>query len=112
MLGPMPASAYALVAVFTAVSVVSGWIAAWTVGPRRAWTGLLPAVTAFGALSLVGHRSALRIGPEIQLFGWHISLVFDVVVALTTAFGTAAAQRIGLRLLQADERRAGRDGLA
>lgn len=112
MLAPMPASAYALVAVFTVISATSGWLAGWAVGPRRAWTGLLPAVTAFGALYLVGHRTAIRIGPEVQLFGWQVSLVFDVVVALATAFGMAASQRAGLRLLQPNERGARRDGLA
>jgi hypothetical protein len=108
----MPASAYGLLAVFTAVAAVAGGLAAWALGPRRAWAAVLPALAAFGALYLIGHRSAVRIGPEVELFGWQVSLPFDVAVALGSALAAAAIQRIGLRLRQLQQGGARRDGLA
>ena len=108
----MPASAYALLGVFTALSALAGWLAAWTVGPRRWWAGIGPAVAAFAALYLVGHRIVLRIGPQVDLFGWEVSLPFDVGVALASALAGALVQRLGLQLLEPEERSARRDGLA
>ncbi len=108
----MPASAYGLVTLFTIISVGSGWLAARTVGPRRPWAALLPALAAFGALYLVGHRSGIRIGPEVEIFGWQVSLAFDVAVAVATALAAATLQRFGLRLFQAQQRGARGDGLA
>jgi hypothetical protein len=108
----MPASAYALLALFTAISAASGWLAARVLGPRRAWGAVVPALAAFGALWLVGHRFIVRVGPTVELFGWQVSLPFDVAVALGSAFAGAGLQRIGLRLLQPHEGSARRDGLA
>jgi hypothetical protein len=108
----MPASAYGLVALFVVISGTSGWLAARVIGPRRAWAAVLPALAAFGALYLVGHRSAIRIGPEVEVLGWQVSLPFDVVVAMATALVTAGLQRIGWRLFQPQQRGARGDGLA
>ena len=108
----MPASAYGLVALFAVISAVSGWLAARMFGPRRSWAMVPPALAAFGGLYLVGHRSAIRLGPEVDILGWQVSLAFDVVVAVATAILTAGLQRGGLRLLQAQQRGARRDGLA
>jgi hypothetical protein len=108
----MPASAYALLALFSFVSVAAGWISAWLIGPRRLWAAVIPSLAAFGALYLVGHRFVVRVGPTVELFGWQVSLPFDVAVALGSALGAAALQRMGLRLLQPKERGARGDGLA
>ncbi|HVM25916.1 MAG TPA: hypothetical protein VM253_11010 [Candidatus Limnocylindrales bacterium] len=108
----MPASAYALLAVFTAISAASGWLAARVVGPPRPWAAVVPALAAFGALWLVGHRFVVRAGPTVELFGWQVSLPFDIAVALASAFAGAGAQRIGLRLLQSQQGGTRRDGLA
>jgi hypothetical protein len=108
----MPASAYGLIAVFTVVAAVTGWLASRVVGPRRAWTAVLPALAAFGALYVVGHRSVVRIGPEVELFGWQVSLPFDVAVATAAAFAGAGLQWLMVRLLQTQQGGARRDGLA
>ena len=108
----MPPGAYAIVGLFAVVSLISGAIAAATVGPRRTWAVIVPAVAAFGSLYLIGHRFAVGIGPEVSLFGFRISLPFDAAVALAVAFGAAVAQIGAVRLLQPKERRARRDGLA
>lgn len=107
----MPAGAYAIVALFAAVSVISGSIAAWTIGPRRIWAVGVPSSSAFGALYLIGHRMALSLGPEIGLFGFRISLPFDVAAALVTAFAAAALQGGLVRLLEPEQGSPRRDGL-
>jgi hypothetical protein len=108
----MPPGAYAIVGLFSVVSLVSGVIAAWSIGPRRAWAIVSPALAAFGSLYLIGHRLGVSVGPEVGLFGFRISLPFDAAVALAVAFVAAFAQAGVLRLLQPKQRGAGRDSLA
>lgn len=108
----MPASAYGLLALFTAVSVGAGLLAARLVGPRRPWTPLLPSLAAFGALYLVGHRLPIRIGPTVEILGWNVSLAFDLLVAVGAALLAGVGQLAGVHLLQAKQRRTGRDRLA
>ena len=95
----MPPSAYALIALFAAVSLTSGIVAARIVGPRRPWAVVLPSLAAFGALYLVGHRFAIGFGPNIPLFGFQIAIVSDIAFALAAAFAVALPQRAiaGLR---------------
>jgi uncharacterized membrane protein YfbV (UPF0208 family) len=108
----MPPSAYGLVALFSVISAASGWLATRTVGPPRWWAAIVPTLAAFGALYVVGHRSALRIGPEVEIFGWQVSLAFDVAVAVATALLAGLLQRAGLRLLEAQQGGARGNGLA
>lgn len=108
----MPPGAYAIIGMFAVVSLLSGAIATALLGPRRPAAAVLPALAAFGSLYILGHRLALGIGPEVGLFGFRISLLFDAIVALVVAMLAAAAQSAALRLLQPKERSAGRDGLA
>ena len=97
----MPASAYALVATFAAISIVAGIVAARTVGPWSWQSPILPTLAAFGALYLVGHRWGVSIGPEVTVWGWQVALLFDALVALVTAVVVGAAQRSVTALLQA-----------
>jgi hypothetical protein len=108
----MPASAFALVATFGVLALAAGILAARLIGPFRPWTPLLPAAAAFGGLYLIGHRWVVSVGPQVTLWGWEVALPFDAAVAIVAAIATAALQRGALRLLQPEERRAGRDGLA
>jgi hypothetical protein len=108
----MPASAYGLVALFILISADSGVDAARLVGPWRAAAVVLPALAAFGALYLVGHRWIVSIGPNVEIFGWDVALPFDLGVALAVAGLTAVVQRAAIRLLQPQQRRSGSDGLA
>jgi hypothetical protein len=108
----MPASAYGLIALFTAISAASGAVAARLVGPWRAWAVVLPALAAFGSLYLIGHRWSLSIGPNVKILGWDVALPFDAAVALGVAAATALVQRTAMRLLQPQQRRTGTDGLA
>ena len=108
----MPAAAYALLGLFAAISAASGLLASRLMRPWRWWTPLLPMLASFGALYLVGHRLGLSAGPEVPLFGFRVSLPFDVAVALAAALATAATQAGALRLLQPQQRGPGRDGNA
>jgi hypothetical protein len=108
----MPASAYGLIAVFAIVSVAAGIVSVRLIGPWRWWAAVLPALGAFGILYLVGHRWVLSIGPNVRLFGWDVALPFDIAAALVAAGAVALIQRGALGLLQAQQRRAGGDGLA
>jgi hypothetical protein len=108
----MPPSAYGLIAVFATVSALSGILAARLVGPWRWWAIVAPALAAFGALYLVGHRWVLSIGPQVGLLGWEVALPFDIAVALVTAYVVALGQRLVLRLFDAQQRRPGGDHLA
>ncbi|HJP70748.1 MAG TPA: hypothetical protein VJ975_03440 [Candidatus Limnocylindria bacterium] len=108
----MPPGAYAIVGLFAVVSLISGAIAASALRPRRAWGFAIPALATFGSLYMVGHRLAISIGPEVSLFGFRISLLFDAAVALAVAFAVAFAQAGVMRLFQPKERSAGRDSLA
>ena len=108
----MPATAYAVIALFSAVSLLSGLVAGRVVGPRQPWTPVLPALAAFAALYLVGHRLAISIGPTVRLFGFELSLLFDVAAALAASMAAAMLQAGVLRLFQSEQRRAGGDRLA
>jgi hypothetical protein len=89
----MPANAYAVLALFTMVSVLCGIGAAWVVGPRRWPAVIVPTLAAFLALYWVGHRSGLELGPTLELFGFRVAIVQDVVAAAAAALVGALVQR-------------------
>ena len=93
----MPAAAVALLVFFIGVSVAVGAAVAYAVGPRRPLVVVLPILAAFGALYVVGHRLGLSVGPQVTLFGFEVSLVWDLVVAVLAAAVTAVIQRSVLR---------------
>lgn len=108
----MPPSAYALIALFAVISILAGAAAARVIGPRRWWAAVVPALAAFGVLYLVGHRWVLTVGPQVNVFGWDISLPFEIVAAFATAFVVAGLQRALAGLLQSQQRDTGGNGLA
>ena len=89
----MPPEAYALVTLFLVCSVLSG-IAAVRIarrvgGPGRAPAYILPILAGFAAFYLVGHRFGLSIGPEIELFGFQVALLGDIVIGFGAALAVA-----------------------
>lgn len=108
----MPPSAYALIATFALVSVLSGIAAASLLGPRQWWAVLLPALAAFGGLYLLAHRWPVSIGPTVELFGWDVALPFNIAVALAFGMAAGAAQGGLLRLLKPQQRGTGGNDLA
>jgi hypothetical protein len=89
----MPPAAVALLGFFIGVSIVVGAVAALAVGPRRPLAVVLPILAAFGALYLVGHRLGLDLGPQVDLFGFQVSIVWDLSVAFVAAVTMARVQR-------------------
>ncbi len=89
----MPSSAYAVVALFSVVAVVCGAIATWLVGPRRLAAVVIPSMVAFLALYWVGHRSGLELGPTMELMGFRMALVQDVIAGAVGALVAAVVQR-------------------
>ncbi len=98
----MPASAYALLGVFTLLSITVGVVAAWVIGPRRGAAAIIPVLAAFGALYWVGHRSGLALGPTIELLGYSVAIVQDVLAAVLAAGTAALVQRAVLVRRAAD----------
>jgi hypothetical protein len=76
--------------------VVLGAAAAFLVGPRRAIAVIVPTVAAVVALWAIGHRSGLEVGPTVELFGFRVALLFDVLVGATGAILGAVLQRLAL----------------
>lgn len=92
----VPPAAFALVGVFIVVSVAAGVTAWWRIGPRRRLLVVAPVLGAFLALYVVGHRLSFGLGPTVRLFGFDVTLAWDIAVAFIAAFGTAVLQRRGV----------------
>lgn len=92
----MPASAYAILALFLVVALVCGVVSALLVGPRRVLAMVVPTLAAFLALYWVGHRSGLELGPTVELFGFRVALLQDVTAGAVAALVAALVQRLVL----------------
>ncbi len=97
----MPANAYGLVALFLVLSVIIGAGVSLLVGPRRpGWRGallaVLPILGALVAFSWIGHRSGLELGPTVDLLGFRVAIVQDVIAGFIGAFVVAIGQRLVL----------------
>jgi hypothetical protein len=89
----MPANAFALLGFFVLLALFAGVVAVRLVGPRSVLAVLVPAAAALIALETVGHRLGLVVGPQVRLFGFDVSLPFDVAVAFAAALVGALVQR-------------------
>lgn len=101
----MPAAAFELFLFFTAAAILIGIGATWVIGPRRPLAVIIPVLAAFGALYFIGHKSGLAVGPTMELFGFRVTLLFDLGVAVLAAAIAARAQC--LVLTRRASRRAG-----
>ena len=99
----MPPQAYALVTLFLVGSVLVGVVAVRLVarrgGPRGLLACVLPVVGGFGAFYLVGHRFGIALGPEIELFGFQVALLGDIMIGFAAALLVAVAQALVVRAL-------------
>ena len=89
---PMPLSAYALFLTFAVVAIVTGCVTAWVVGPRRRAATVVPVLGAFMAMYVIGHRGGIHAGPAVDLFGYQVTLFFDIGVAVLGAAVGAIGQ--------------------
>ena len=53
---------------------------------------ILPMIAAFGAFYLIGHRLNVSVGPEIELFGFQVALLGDLVIGFLAALSAALLQ--------------------
>jgi hypothetical protein len=92
----MPPEAYALVTLFLACSVLVGIAAVRLVaragGPRGPLAYVLPILAGFAAFYLVGHRFGIVLGPEIELFGFQVALLGDILIGFAAAVAVALLQ--------------------
>jgi hypothetical protein len=99
----MPPQAYALVTLFLVCSVLAGVAAVRLVarrgGPRGLRAYVLPVLGGFGAFYLVGHRFGIAIGPEIELFGFQVALLGDILIGFAAALAVAVIQALVIRAL-------------
>lgn len=94
LLRVMPSAAFALFALFVGVSIVAGLIAWRIIVPAHRWGWIAPILFSFGALYAGGHRLGLEAGPMVDLFGFQVSLLSDLVLAAVAAFVGAIAWRL------------------
>ena len=90
----MPAAAFGVLAVFTTAAIIAGLLAWWLVGSRIPLGPLLPIIAAFAALYVSGHRLQIEVGPSTELFGFQVSLLFDLVLAVLVAVAVALLGRM------------------
>ena len=104
----MPPQAYALVTLVLVCSVLVGILAVRLVaragGPRGLAAYVLPVIAGFGAFYLVGHELGIVVGPEIELFGFQVALLGDVLIGFTAALVTAGAQALIARAVSRSRR--------
>jgi hypothetical protein len=104
----MPPQAYALVTLFLVCSVLVGIlavrVAARAGGPRGVAAYVLPVIAGFGAFYLVGHRLGIAVGPEIELFGFQVALLGDVLIGFAAALGVASIQALVVRAVSRSRR--------
>jgi hypothetical protein len=99
----MPPQAYALVTLFLVCSVLVGIAAVRLVaragGPRGRLAYVLPVIGGFAAFYLVGHRFGIAVGPQVELFGFQVALLGDILIGFAAALAVALVQAILGRLL-------------
>jgi hypothetical protein len=104
----MPPQAYALVTLFLVCSVLVGVLAVRVVvragGPRGAAAHVLPVLAGFGAFYLVGHRLGIALGPEIEVFGFQVALLGDVLIGFAAALAVAGIQALVVRTVSRSKR--------
>ena len=92
----MTPRAYALFFLFVACSIGLGWlatrIAARFGGPRAPKAAIVPFIAGFGAFYLVGHKLGIEVGPQMEIFGFQVSLFGDLAIGFTAAMIAALVQ--------------------
>jgi hypothetical protein len=92
----------ALFLTFTAIDIVLGILATRLVarfadGPRDWWAYLIPILTGFVALGVLGHSLGAHIGPTVSLYGFQVALFGDIAIGLAGALAGALAQAAVVR---------------
>ena len=69
-------------------------------GPRHLLAHVVPIIASLGGSGLLGHQLGVHLGPKMTLYGFEISPVGDVAVAVVFALLAALAQAAVWRVLR------------
>ncbi len=75
-------------------------------GPRHLLAHLFPIVTSLGGSGVLGHQLGVHVGPKMTLYGFEISPVGDVGIAIVFALLGAVVQAAAWRMLRRGSRAA------
>jgi hypothetical protein len=92
----------ALFLTFTAIDIVAGIVATQLVarfagGPRQALAHVIPVLTGFAAMGLLGHSLGAHIGPTVTLYGFEVALFGDIAIGFVFALLGALLQAGAVR---------------
>lgn len=95
----------ALFLTFTLLDVLLGIVATQLVarlggGPRRALAHVVPILTGFAALGILGHSMGAHIGPLVPLYGFDVALFGDIGIGFVFALIGALAQAAVVRAVR------------
>jgi hypothetical protein len=98
-------SQYALFFTLTALAVVLGIAATQVVarlggGPRNVLAHALPVLAGFATMGALGHALGAHFGPTVPLYGFEISLPWDMAIGFGGGLVGAAVQLAVLRALR------------
>jgi hypothetical protein len=84
---------FTLSAMNVVVSVlVTQLVARLVGGPRHLLAHIVPILASLAGSGTLGHQLGVHLGPKINLYGFEISIVWDVLVAFLGATVGALAQ--------------------
>jgi hypothetical protein len=86
---------FTLTAMNVVVSVlVTQLVARLAGGPRHLLAHIVPILASLACSGTLGHQLGVHLGPKINLYGFEVSIVWDVLVATIGAVVGAIAQAI------------------
>ena len=84
---------FTLSAMNVVVSVIATQVVARVAGgPRQLLAHVVPILASLAGSGTLGHQLGVHLGPKINLYGFEISIVWDVAVAVLGALVGAVAQ--------------------
>lgn len=84
---------FTLTAMNVVVSVlVTQLVARLASGPRHLLAHIVPLLASLAASGTLGHQLGVHLGPKINLYGFEVSIVWDVLVAAVGASAGALVQ--------------------
>jgi hypothetical protein len=90
---------------FTLLDIVLGILATRLVarlagGPRNLLANVVPILSGFGAMGILGHSMGAHIGPLVPLYGFDVALFGDMGIGFVFALLGALVQAAVLRAVR------------
>jgi hypothetical protein len=98
-------SQYALFFTLTALAVALGIAATQVVvrlggGPRNVLANLVPVLTGFATMGALGHSLGAHFGPTVPLYGFQVSLPWDMAIGFAGGLVGALVQAAVVRAVR------------